>query len=316
MARGHGRKRRGGHAEHENDERWLLTYADMITLLMALFMVLFSISSVNISKFIEVQESLRAAFSGDILPGGKAIAHPGATANSSQAPPSSIDAQAIVPLSTQIATNLENSSSGSSSAQSANAAHSAAQGGARAAAQSAAQSAAQNSPTVNAAAAAGSNLAAASQEQSEFERIKRELEAYAHNHGFGQFVHISVESRGLVIKVLTDDLLFASGSATLDAQGDPLLSEIALLLNVDEVHPVGVYGNTDDVPIQTGQFPSNWELSAARASTVVRFLAANGVAPDRLSATGYADMRPVASNETPGGRAQNRRVEVVLQRLY
>jgi chemotaxis protein MotB len=319
MARGHGRKRRGGHgAEHENDERWLLTYADMITLLMALFMVLFSISSVNISKFIQVQESLRAAFSGDILPGGKAIAHPGATANSSQAPPSSIDAQAIVPLSTQIATNLENSSSGSSSAQSAASAsaHGAAQGGARAAAQTAAQSAAQNSAAVNSAAAAGSNIAAASQEQSEFERIKRELEAYAHNHGFGQFVHISVESRGLVIKVLTDDLLFASGSATLDAQGDPLLSEIAVLLNVDEVHPVGVYGNTDDVPIQTGQFPSNWELSAARASTVVRFLAANGVAPDRLSATGYADMRPVASNETPGGRAQNRRVEVVLQRLY
>ncbi len=316
MARGHGRKRRGGHGDHENDERWLLTYSDMITLLMALFMVLFSISSVNISKFIEVQESLRAAFSGDILPGGKAIAHPGATANSSQAPPSSIDAQAIVPLSTQIATNLENSSSGSSSAQSASVAHGAAQGGARAAAQTAAQSAAQNSPAVNAAAAAGSNVAAASQEQSEFERIKRELEAYAHKHGFGQFVHISVESRGLVIKVLTDDLLFPSGSATLDPQGDPLLTEIALLLNVDQVHPIGVYGNTDNVPIQTGQFPSNWELSAARASTVVRFLIANGVAPDRLSATGYADMRPVASNETPQGRAQNRRVEVVLQRLY
>src|SRR5579863_1350961 len=101
-----GSKRRGGPVVHENEERWLLTYADMITLLMALFMVLFSISSVNISKFIQVQQSLRAAFSGDILPGGKAIAHPGATANSSHTP-SSIDLQSIVPLTTHSSTNLE-----------------------------------------------------------------------------------------------------------------------------------------------------------------------------------------------------------------
>ena len=76
-------------AQHEEgSERWLLTYADMITLLMALFMVLFSISSVNISKYQTLQQSLSAAFSGNILPGGKAIAKPGATANSSRAPSS------------------------------------------------------------------------------------------------------------------------------------------------------------------------------------------------------------------------------------
>src|SRR6201987_4722465 len=96
---GRGRRGRGAHAEHENDERWLLTYADMITLLMALFMVLFSISSVNISKVQVLQKSLRAAFSGDILPGGKAIAKPGASANASHAP-SSVDVQAIVPVGT------------------------------------------------------------------------------------------------------------------------------------------------------------------------------------------------------------------------
>ena len=72
-----GRRGRGAHVEHENDERWLLTYADMITLLMALFMVLFSISSVNISKFKTLQQSLKAAFSGSILPGGKAIMQSG-----------------------------------------------------------------------------------------------------------------------------------------------------------------------------------------------------------------------------------------------
>ena len=89
----------------ESDERWLLTYADMITLLMALFMVLFSISSVNISKYQTLQQSLHAAFSGDILPGGKSIAQPGATANSSHAP-SSADVQAIVPLTAQPASSL------------------------------------------------------------------------------------------------------------------------------------------------------------------------------------------------------------------
>jgi chemotaxis protein MotB len=283
MARSHGRRRRrGGSAHEESEERWLLTYADMITLLMALFMVLFSISSVNISKVVSLQESLRAAFSGDILPGGKAIAHPGATANSSRAP-SAADVQSIVPLAPQSTTNLESTHSSHASAV--------------------AQS-------------TTANVAAAQQEQSNFEHIKRELEAYAARHGFGQYVHTTIESRGLVIRVLTDSLLFASGSATLDTQADPLLSEVAELLNVDQVHPIAVEGNTDDVPVHSSIFPSNWELSTARASTVVRYMISKGVDPQRLTAAGYASLRPIASNSTPQGRALNRRVEIVLQRLY
>src|ERR1700749_2645808 len=93
-----GRRRRRGHgAEHENEERWLLTYADMITLLMALFMVLFSISSVNISKYEVLQHALKAAFSGNILPAGKSIAQQGATNTPSHAPATS-EAAAVVPL--------------------------------------------------------------------------------------------------------------------------------------------------------------------------------------------------------------------------
>lgn len=303
MARSHGRSKRrggGGHAEEASDERWLLTYADMITLLMALFMVLFSISSVNISKFREIQQALRAAFSGDVLPGGKAIAQPGATANSSHAP-SSADVQAIVPLSVHSSTNLESASTSSSASQS---------------------TPAQSSSTAQSAAAAMQSApppvqtAAAQREQSDFERLKHELDAYAARHGFAQKVSTSIEKRGLVIRVLTDSLLFTSGSATLESQGDPLLAEVADLVNVDQVHPVSVEGNTDSVPIQGGQFPSNWELSAARASTVVRFLISRGVDPERLSATGYADLHPIASNATAAGRARNRRVEIVLQRIY
>jgi chemotaxis protein MotB len=283
-SRGRGRKRGHGGEAEESGERWLLTYADMITLLMALFMVLFSISSVNISKVQSLQESLRAAFSGNILPGGKAIAKPGSTANASHAP-TATPLQAIVPISPQSITNPEAPTHASASAS--------------ATAQSAA-----------------TNVSAARAEQSNFEHLKHELDAYAAKHGFGQNVHTTIEQRGLVIRVLTDSLLFASGSATLDAQGDPLLSEVADLVNVDQTHPIAVEGNTDDVPVHGGIFPSNWELSTARASTVVRYLIAKGVDPQRLTAIGYASLRPIASNATAAGRALNRRVEIVLQRLY
>src|ERR1700733_7991317 len=108
MARGGHGRRRGHGGEHESEERWLLTYADMITLLMALFMVLFSISSVNISKYQTLQKSLKAAFSGNILPGGKAIAQQGATVNAAQTP-ASVELQAIEPVSTVGSSSLQNS---------------------------------------------------------------------------------------------------------------------------------------------------------------------------------------------------------------
>src|SRR5580692_10024565 len=162
------KRHRGGHA-HENEERWLLTYADMITLLMALFMVLFSISSVNISKYQTLQKSLKAAFSGNILPGGKAIAQQGATNNSAQVP-SSVELQAIEPVATEGASSLQNSSMhGSSSAT-----------------------------------AAAVRQAAAQRQAAEFAHIKQELDAYAASHGFASSVQTTIEPRGLVIRVLTD----------------------------------------------------------------------------------------------------------------
>ncbi len=249
MARGgHGGGRRRGGAKHEeSDERWLLTYADMITLLMALFMVLFSISSVNISKYQVLQHSLKAAFSGNILPGGKSIAQQGATENSSHAP-NTAEAAAVVPL-TAIGNRLEQTTATHTEQSAANVSQSAA-----------AQAVAQHQNEV-------------------FSHIKHELDAYAKSHGFSQSVKTAIERQGLVIRVLTDDLLFASGQAALQSRADGLLGEIGQLLNVDSSHPIDVEGNTDNVPIHGGAFPSNWELSTARASTVVRFLVASGVNP-------------------------------------
>jgi chemotaxis protein MotB len=286
MSRGHGRgRRRGGGAHEESEERWLLTYADMITLLMALFMVLFSISSVNISKYKTLQQSLKAAFSGNILPGGKAISQQGSTANASQVP-ATFELQAIEPVATEGTSSLQNST---------------AQG---------------TQGMRSAAAAAAEQQSNAQREESEFAQIKRELDAYALAHGFSKSVQTSIEQRGLVIKVLTDDLLFPSGQATLDSKSYALLGEIAQLLNIDETHPIEVEGNTDNVPIHSAQFASNWELSTARASSVVEFLAEHGVAQSRLTATGNSDQQPADSNATPAGRARNRRVEIVMRRIY
>jgi chemotaxis protein MotB len=278
-ARGH-RRRAGAHQEEESNERWLLTYADMITLLMALFMVLFSISSVNISKYQTLQRALRAAFSGNILPGGKAIAQAGSNPSTSRTP-SAIDIQAIVPVTEHASGGQESSSHGA-----------------------AGTGAATQAPT------------AAQHEATEFAAIKQRLDAYAAAHGFSNSVKTAIEPRGLVIRVLTDQLLFQSGNANLEGRADGLLTEISSLLNVDVTHPIDVEGNTDNVPIHSAQFPSNWELSTARASTVLRYLAEHGVGPHRLTAVGYADQRPLGPNATPVGRARNRRVEIVMKRQH
>lgn len=118
----------------------------------------------------------------------------------------------------------------------------------------------------------------------------------------------SAQSVNLIIK---DDLLYPTGSADLSAAGKRILDRIAELLQQDG-YPVSVEGYTDNTPIHTARFPSNWELSAARATNVTRYLIARGVAPGRLSAVGYGDTRPRAANTTAAGRARNRRVSLVI----
>jgi chemotaxis protein MotB len=293
----HGKKKRGPAAEHENEERWLLTYADMLTLLFALFMVLFSISSVNISKYQVLQQSLKAAFSGSILPGGRAILQSGSE-STAQHTPATAAVPSIVPLM-PTPTSRSSSSTGSANAPAAKAAQ-----------------AANAKPLSNAQLQAALNSMAASvAEQQNFKALQKKLNDYAKAHGFSSQVQTVIERRGLVVRVLTDKLLFDSGQATLQPAGTPLLEEVGRLLNVDKSHPITVEGNTDNQPIATSQFPSNWELSTARATTVVRFLIAHGVNPGRLAAAGYAALHPVDSNATTAGRAHNRRVDIVLMRL-
>ncbi|MGE4426880.1 MAG: flagellar motor protein MotB, partial [Solirubrobacteraceae bacterium] len=121
--------------------------------------------------------------------------------------------------------------------------------------------------------------------------------------------------RGLVIRVITDDVLFPSGSATLAPAGRALLNDIAGVLRLDTAHPIAVDGHTDAVPIATSRFASNWELSAGRATEVVRHLVGRSISASRFSATGYGEQRPRATNATDAGRRANRRVEIALTRL-
>ena len=123
-----------------------------------------------------------------------------------------------------------------------------------------------------------------------------------------------ITRRGLVIRLLTDKVLFDSGEATIKPAGKPLLKKVSSLLQVDHDHPINVEGYTDNVPIHSPIFPTNWELSTARAASVVRLLITDDVPATRLGAVGYAQLHPIASNDSADGRSKNRRVEIVLLR--
>jgi chemotaxis protein MotB len=257
--------------EHENEERWLVSYADMMTLLFALFMVLFSISSVNISKFEDLQRSLQSAFSGKAVAGGKALMETGATSQTERASVSP-------PL--PALTPKEALSQG-------------------------------KAPTGSAAEAK-----AAAAEQEEFLALKRRIDAAARAAGLSKVVDTEIRDRGLVVRLLTDGVFFDSGSATLKAGALPILDGVARVIAGERTHPVIVEGYTDSQPIRGVQYPSNWELSGARASTVVRTFVHVGVNPRRLSVAGYAQQHPIASNATASGRSHNRRVEIVMTRIH
>jgi chemotaxis protein MotB len=268
------RKRGGGGGGHGGaDERWLLTYADMITLLMCLFMVLWSISSVNISKLQELQRSLQDAFIGKVLDSGASVLSGSPTSvqgvqTSTPSQPTFSEATVVPNISHPI---------------------------------SQASAAAQNK--------------AAKLEQESLAKIQAKVQAYAAKHGFGGDIRTSIDERGLVIRLLTDKVLFDSGEATIKSRAFPLIDNVGrLIAGAHLSNPIRVEGNTDNVPISGGTFSSNWELSAGRATAVLERFLNDGIPPSRLSMAGYADQNPIAPNSTADGRSVNRRVDVVILR--
>jgi chemotaxis protein MotB len=168
----------------------------------------------------------------------------------------------------------------------------------------------------DAAAAAANGAQLAAQEQQDFEALKRRIDQLVEEAGLGDKVSTTVTRRGLRVRLLTDKLFFDSGSATINAAALPTLDKIGAIIAGEAKHPVEVEGHTDDRPIATSQYPSNWQLSGARAGAVVQRLTGAGVAGRRVSLAGYAAQAPVADNASPEGRARNRRVEIVLTRMH
>jgi len=118
---------------------------------------------------------------------------------------------------------------------------------------------------------------------------------------------------GRLVLQLPNDVLFDSGQTAIKPQGKTAIDQVAVVFKTVSGRSFQVAGDTDNLPIQTTRFPSNWELSTARAVEVVKRLVAQGVDPKALSAAGYGEFDPVASNDTPDGRARNRRIEITLQ---
>jgi chemotaxis protein MotB len=270
---GHGgkKKKRGDdHGDHP-DERWLVTYADLMTLLVALFMVLFSISSVNKSKLESLQHSLQDAFSGKVLPGGQSIKESGGTMNI-KTPSASPKESSLQPYvgSPKVDTSVSKTKAG-------------AQGNA---------------------------------EEQAFEQLKKQLDSVAAQQGLSGKIKVSVTDDGLLIRLLTDKLLFDSGSAVPRAQALPLLKDVAgLLSSAQKTHQLIISGNTDDQPIHSGQFHDNMELSTERALAIFRTFDHDGISPLRMTAAGRGSYAPIAPNSTDAGRSLNRRVEILVPRL-
>ena len=143
--------------------------------------------------------------------------------------------------------------------------------------------------------------------------IKAKLDKFAADNGIQAKLVSSIEERGLVVSI-EDTLLFDSGSAVITPHAQAIIAKISTVL-APVPNYIKVEGHTDNLPIHTQQFPSNWELSVLRATNVVQLLISpGGISPDRLSATGYGEYRPVATNATEAGRSRNRRVDLVILR--
>ena len=239
--------RKKKHEEHVNHERWVISYADFVTLLFAFFVVMFAVSQVDSKKVGRFTQSFNAAMQWDAIQGHGHGLLPG---DSQAAPPPAAPASTLEPPSSDV----DN----------------------------------------------GGRLALK-------QILEQRLGEAAKLEG------LTIEDiHGELILRLPEHLLFDNAQATLKPDGRKALEAVVDSLEGRAVS-VRIEGHTDSMPIRTSQFPTNWELSTARATACVRYMIeTKRIAPERLSAAGYGQHHPVASNETTEGRARNRRVDIVI----
>jgi chemotaxis protein MotB len=248
---------------HANHERWLVSYADFITLLFAFFVVLYASAQVDQRKVGRLALAIQVAFQElGVFP-----------ASTTQVP---LDMNEPMPFSTvQTIQNVERSNE------------------------------------MGRIASAPTDTLAGSSDQADLSTLQSELQQALHDEIALHTVALHREAEGLVIS-LREFGFFNSGSAALKASALPALDRIGSILSV-RTCALRIEGHTDNVPIHKTQIASNWELSTARSTELIRLLILRyRFSPERLSAAGYAEYHPIASNATAQGRAQNRRVDLVI----
>jgi chemotaxis protein MotB len=238
--------RRKREEEHDNHERWLVSYADFITLLFAFFVVMYALSTVNEGKYRILSDSMVSAFRNVQI---------------------NTVSQVPVVLQTIPVPQKQNS-------------------------------------TVRA------QDAVKQKQRDKMRNVAKDIMSVMAPLIEQGKVRVIETSRGVTIEI-NDSILFSPGQALLQAPLVKAMGAIADVLAPTDF-PITIEGHTDNVPIKTLQFPSNWELSAVRATTVLRLFADSGVAAERLTAIGYADTRPVEPNILADGRARNRRVTILI----
>jgi len=243
------KKRKQKIDEHvDNHERWLVSYADFITLLFAFFIVMYAVSSVNEGKYRVLSSSLVSAFKND-----------------NSTPPQSTE---FSPISIQ-----------------------------------------QSNQTDSIKLIDNTGIMRTKKQEKMKSMAKNILHALEPLVKDGQ-VRVTQSSLGITVEI-NASVLFSPGQAKLADSSSLTLQAVAHVIKGHE-HEIHVEGHTDNLPIHTENFPSNWELSSARASSVIRLFIENGVEAHRLTAIGYGENRPIETNETPEGRKRNRRVTVMI----
>ncbi|HEY9130592.1 MAG TPA: flagellar motor protein MotD [Dyella sp.] len=261
--------RRRRHEEHVNHERWAIPYGDLITLLLAFFVVMYAMSAVNEGKYRVLSQSIIEAFNGNSK---RLEATPSRTPSVLAPVPDAGASSTATSSQRRIELPLRRQPVPGRGEQ----------------------------PTVQRTGGQQQNL----------ERIQGEVQHALQPLIDKSLITMRRTESYLEIEIRTD-ILFPSGVAKLSTSADEVLSRIGQILSPFP-NPLRVEGYTDDKPINTAQFPSNWELSAARAASVARLFADQGVDPGRLGIIGWGEFRPAADNGTEEGRNRNRRVLVVV----
>ena len=256
------RKQRREHHEEHPDESWLLPYSDLMTLLLALFIVLYSVSAVNTAKLEELSQAFRTAFS---------------------------DGLSIFDQSTIVRTGDVQSHTDMTRTL---------------------------SPSGKKKPAGDSQAALQQQEQQNLEALRQQLNEYIKQNGLSSQLETQLNQSQLLITI-RDNALFAPASASVKSEARLLAVAIGEMLAPYNDYEVLVTGHTDTTPINTVEFPSNWELSTKRAVNFMKILLENEqFDPKRFGAIGYGEYRPVDTNETVEGKAKKRRVEETILRKY